>query len=133
MIKPWTNGFFFRRTQNGTFCCILDIKSIQSNHSSVHGTLFFSLSYLDLLGVFFWYCWLFDSIILWYCWLFVSIVLLQFDSQSPSQCSTDSFSYLIHIHANPRETKSGMGGVWGKKNFRTQNGAFSYILDIKSV
>jgi hypothetical protein len=32
---------------------------------------------------------------LWYCWLFVSIVLLQFDSQSPSLCSNDSFSYLI--------------------------------------
>ena len=32
---------------------------------------------------------------LWYCWLFVSIVLLQFDSQSPSLCSNDSFSFLI--------------------------------------
>ena len=30
LIKPWKNWFFFRRTQNGAFCCILDIKSVQS-------------------------------------------------------------------------------------------------------
>ena len=35
------------------------------------------------------------GVFLWYCWLFVSIVLLQFDSQSPSLCSNDSFSFLI--------------------------------------
>ena len=48
-----------------------------------------------IVGAFLWYCCLFVSIILWYCWLFVSIVLLQFDSQSPSLCSNDSFSFLI--------------------------------------
>ena len=28
---PPPRKLFFRRMQNGTFCCILDIKSVQSN------------------------------------------------------------------------------------------------------
>ena len=48
---------------------------------------FISLSYLDLLLQAF----------LWYCQLFISIGPLQFDSQSSSLCSNDSFSYLIFL------------------------------------
>ena len=79
-------GFIFWKT---TSLLSHDLLSWLTNCSTLCCSLF-SLSYLDLLLLAF----------PWYSWLFVSIVLLQFDSQSPSLSSNDSFSFLFNFFFN---------------------------------